>query len=157
MKMTAFIVIRVRATVGVRGDIQETMKLVGLNRPNHAVVLPESDSYRGMLQKMKDYVTWGEADEETLAAMISARGKIVGDYAVTDDYIKEKTEFGSIADLSKAIIAGEYKVRDVEGMKPVFRLHPPVKGFEGNKHSFKEGGALGYRGEAINDLVKRMI
>jgi len=43
--------------------------------------------------------------------------------------------------------------------KKFFSLHPPIKGFErkGTKKSFKEGGALGYRGEKINDLLKRMI
>jgi large subunit ribosomal protein L30 len=38
-------------------------------------------------------------------------------------------------------------------------LHPPRGGFErkGIKIPFKVGGALGYRGEKINDLIKRML
>jgi large subunit ribosomal protein L30 len=38
-------------------------------------------------------------------------------------------------------------------------LAPPVKGFgrKGIKKSFSLGGALGYRGDKINDLIKRMI
>ncbi len=155
--MTSMIVVRVRATVGVRRDIRETMELIGLNRPNHAVVVPLNDSYKGMLQKIKDYCTWGEATEETLAAMINARGKAVGDVAIDDAYVAAHSSYATVAELAKAIADGEGKVKDVEGMKPVFRLHPPVKGFEGNKHSFKEGGALGYRGEAISDLIGRMI
>ncbi|MBD3354645.1 50S ribosomal protein L30 [Candidatus Woesearchaeota archaeon] len=41
----------------------------------------------------------------------------------------------------------------------IFRLHPPRKGFErkGIKLPFKVGGALGYRGEKINELIKKMI
>ena len=89
--------------------------------------------------------------------MIKARGKVVGDAPVTDEYVKEHTEFATIDDLAKAIVAGEYKIKDVEGMKPVFRLHPPIKGYEGNKHAFAEGGALGNRKEKINDLVMRML
>ena len=116
-----------------------------------------NDAYKGMLQVVKDYCTFGLIDEETLAAMIKARGKVVGDAPVTDEYVKEKTEFATIDDLAKAIVAGEYKIKDVEGMKPVFRLHPPVKGYEGNKHSFVTGGALGDRKEKINDLVMRML
>ncbi len=40
-----------------------------------------------------------------------------------------------------------------------FRLHPPKKGWErkGIKKPLKQGGALGYRGEKINELIKRMI
>lgn len=39
------------------------------------------------------------------------------------------------------------------------RLAPPKKGFErkGIKVAFKVGGALGDRGQAINDLIARMI
>ena len=39
-------------------------------------------------------------------------------------------------------------------MKPVFRLHPPRKGYKGIRHSVNEGGSLGYRGEDINNLAK---
>jgi len=39
----------------------------------------------------------------------------------------------------------------------VFRLNPPKKGYKSIKKSYKEGGALGYRGEKINNLIQRMI
>ena len=47
----------------------------------------------------------------------------------------------------------------LKGEKTPFRLHPPRKGFErkGIKIPFKKGGALGYRGDKINDLIKRMM
>ncbi|MBR1611758.1 MAG: 50S ribosomal protein L30, partial [Methanobrevibacter sp.] len=48
------------------------------------------------------------------------------------------------------------KLADV-GIKPVFRLHPPRKGYEDIRLSVKEGGSLGYRGEEIKDLAKRML
>lgn len=49
------------------------------------------------------------------------------------------------------------KKRD-EGKK-FYRLAPPRKGFErkGIKKSFSVGGALGYRGEKINELITRMV
>ena len=155
--MAAYGVIRVLGQADVNYNIQHTMHLLGLNRVNHATVVPVNDAYKGMLQVVKDYCTFGLIDEETLAAMIKARGKVVGDAPVTDEYVKEHTEFATIDDLAKAIVAGEYKIKDVEGMKPVFRLHPPIKGYEGNKHAFAEGGALGNRKEMINDLVMRML
>ena len=153
----AYAVIRVRGQPDVNYNIEFTMGLLGLNKVNHCVIVPENDSVKGMLQVAKDYVTWGEVDQATLADMIRARGKVVGDEAVTDEYLKEKSEFATIDDLAKAIIESDYKLRDVEGVKPVVRLHPPVKGYEGNKRSYKNGGALGYRGAAINDLIKRML
>ncbi len=38
-------------------------------------------------------------------------------------------------------------------------LHPPRKGYgrKGIKIPFKVGGGLGYRGDKINDLIKRML
>ncbi len=153
----AYAVIRVRGIPDVNRDIQHTMTLLGLTRVNHCVIVPENDVMKGMLQKAKDYITWGEVDQETLAALIRTRGRIAGDDAVTDDYLKEKSEFATIDDMAKAIIENDYRMKDVDGAKPVFRLHPPVKGYEGNKRSYRNGGALGYRGAEINALINRML
>jgi large subunit ribosomal protein L30 len=153
----AYAVVRVRGRPDVNRDIQHTMKLLGLTRVNHCVVVPEDSSTKGMLQMVKDYCTWGEIDQETLTSLIKVRGRLSGDRQIDDVYLKEKTEFAAVEDLSKAIIENGYRIRDVEDAKPVFRLHPPRKGYEGNKRSYVAGGALGYRGEAINDLVNRML
>ena len=56
----------------------------------------------------------------------------------------------------KGVIDSKVKLVDV-GIKPVFRLHPPRKGYEDIRLSFNEGGSLGYRGEEIKDLAKRML
>ena len=50
-------------------------------------------------------------------------------------------------------------MKDVEGLKPIFRLHPPrgSKGWGGIKRSYSVGGALGFRVDAIGDLADRMI
>ncbi len=46
-----------------------------------------------------------------------------------------------------------------EQLKPFFRLHPPIGGFErkGIKVPFSRGGAFGDRKEKINDLIRRML
>ena len=152
-----YAVIRVRGQADVNYNITHTMELLGLTRVNHCVIVPENDSTKGMMQVIKDYCTWGEVDEETLAKLIRERGKLAGDKDITDDYLKEKSEFATVEDMAKAIIENDYKMRDIEAAKPVFRLHPPVKGYEGNKRSFQNGGALGYRGAKINDLINRML
>ena len=152
----AYAVIRVRGIPDVNRDVQATMKMLNIMRVNHCSVVPENDTTKGMLQKAKDYITWGEVDEETLVEMIKIRGRLSGDARLTDAYLAENSEFPTVEMLAKAIL-GDYRIRDIEGAKPVFRLHPPVKGYEGNKRSYRNGGALGYRGSAINDLIKRML
>ncbi|MCC7562009.1 MAG: 50S ribosomal protein L30 [Methanobrevibacter arboriphilus] len=150
-----FFVVRVRGTTGVKKDIADTLKMLRLTRINHGVLIEDTPSFDGMLQKSKDYITWGEIDSETLAEVISKRGKLVGGEKITDELLAEKTQYSSIEDLSKALINGDVKEEDIE-IKPVFRLHPPRKGYEGIRSSIKEGGSLGYRGESIKDLVKKM-
>ncbi|MCQ2976522.1 MAG: 50S ribosomal protein L30 [archaeon] len=150
-----YLVIRVRGTTGVIQNISSTLKMLRLNRINHAVLVEENPSFKGMLQKGKDYITWGEIDTETLVELIEKRGKLVGGAAITEEYLAENTDYSSFEELANALINSEIKAKDIN-MKPVFRLHPPRKGYEGIRHSIKEGGSLGYRGEAINDLAKRM-
>ena len=153
----AYAVIRVRGQPDVSYDIEYTMGLLGVNRVNHCAIVPENASTKGMLQKVKDYTTHGEINAETLAQLIRVRGRLSGDRMITDEYLAANSEFKTVDDLAKAIIENDYRMKDVEAAKPVFRLHPPVKGYEGNKRSYKNGGALGYRGEAINDLIARML
>ena len=47
----SWIVVRVRSNVGVERSIRETMDYLNLTKVNHAVIIPENDQYRGMLQK----------------------------------------------------------------------------------------------------------
>ena len=151
-----YVVIRVRGTTGVIRKIADNLDMLRLNRINHAVLVEETPSYKGMLQKGKDYITWGEVDAETVAEMIAKRGRNVGGAKVTDEYLKENTDYDSIESLAEAVINSEVKLADLN-IKPVFRLHPPRKGYEGIRFSYNEGGSLGYRGEKIKDLVKRMV
>lgn len=155
MVILMFLVIRIRGTTGVKRGIADTLDMLRLNRISHAVLVDETDSYKGMLQKGKDYITWGEVNVETLAKIIAKRGRLVGDAHVTDEYLKENTDYKSIEELANALIKGEVKAQDV-GMKPVFRFHPPRKGYKGIRKPVTEGGSLGYRGEDINNLAIRM-
>lgn len=154
--MAKFAIVRIRGNIGVRKDIGETLRLLGLTRVNHCVVVDDSHTYRGMLQKAKDFITWGEIKQDVLEALLRKRGRLIGDARLSDEYVKSKTSFASITELSKAVVAGEFKLGTVPGLKKVFRLHPPTKGYKATKRPFKDSGDLGYRGEKINELIIRM-
>ena len=147
--------IRVRGTTGVKGEVADTMKMLRLNRINHVVILDENPSYKGMLQKAKDYITWGEINEETLIKVITKRGRLPGGEKVTEEFLKENTSHKNIEDVAKAVFKGE-KLEEM-GIKPVFRLHPPRKGFKNVKKAYNEDGTLGYRGEDIENLIGKML
>ena len=89
----SYAVVRVRGTVNVRRDIQETLRMLRLTRINHCVVIPDTPQYRGMLKKVKDYITWGEIDEETLKELLLKRGRLLGDRPVTEKHVVESTPY----------------------------------------------------------------
>ena len=152
-----FAIIRVRGIVNVNPDIKRTLKLLRLTKVNHCALLEENKVYKGMLQKVKDYATWGEIDKETLPKLIGSRGMLVGDKQITEEYIKSATSYNTFEKLSQAILDNKFKYKEIPDVKPLFRLSPPKKGYEGIKRSFRNGGALGYRGKEINKLIWRMI
>ena len=154
-----FIVVRARSDVKVERSIRETMGYMNLTRVNHAVIIPDNPQYRGMLQKAKDYITWGEADKGTVESMLRHRGRMVGGAPLTDEAVAEGGVHDDIGAMASAIASGEGTVKDVPNMKRVFRLHPPrgSKGWGGIKRSHVNGGALGPRGDAIGALIERMV
>ncbi|MCK4347343.1 MAG: 50S ribosomal protein L30 [Thermoplasmatales archaeon] len=152
-----FAVVRVRGTVNIKPDIKRTLQLLQLTRINHCVLVKENANMKGMLQVAKDYVTWGEVDKDNLSKLIRTRGKLAGDKEITEEYIKSATSHSNIEKLSQEIIDNKFKYKDIPDVKPIFRLNPPKRGYEGIKRSFANKGALGYRGKEINKLIGRMI
>jgi large subunit ribosomal protein L30 len=152
-----YAVIRVRGTVNIKPDIKKTMQLLRLTRANHCVLLEENAVYKGMLQMVKDYTTWGEINKETLTKLLSMRGKLIGDKPLTEEYLKKAAPYHSFEKLSEAIIENKVKYNDIPEVKPLFRLNPPKKGHRTVKRSFVNKGSLGYRKDAINLLIERML
>jgi len=120
-------IIRIRGMANVPAKINHVLDLMKLRKKHVCVVVDDTPSIKGMINIIKDYVAWGEVDEETFKLLVEKRG--------------------------------QKDPEDNSKLKPFFRLCPPRKGFErkGIKRTFTEGGALGYRGSKMNDLLKRMI
>lgn len=156
-EMPAIAVVRVRGHAKIQHTAVHTMNQMKLNRPNHCVVLPEGRTTRGMLQNVKDYVTWGEINHELIARMLHQRGEVLGGDRLTDSYVKENSRFTSILSFAKALEKGEAKMSDVKGLKPVIRLPPPRRGYESTRKTFGDHGAIGNRGDKIEKLLDRML
>jgi large subunit ribosomal protein L30 len=151
-----FAVVRIRGTVKLRGDITDTLRMLRLNRVNHCVIIPENPYYIGMLNKVKDYVTWGNVDVDTLTMILHHYARASGQ-RLNDSFIKKNTSYKSLRSYAKAVSEGKEVLSKLKGVNPVLRLHPPIKGYEGVKKPFKDGGALGFRGPEIGRLLVRMI
>ena len=155
---TLIAVLRIRGEVGVRDQIKQAMNLMKLHRKNRVILLKNTQSNVGMINKVKDYCTFGEVDAELVKELLEKRGRTAGNKQLTADYLKKeaKTDFYS---LSKALVEGKASLKDIPGLKRYFKMHPPVGGFErgGVKHPFAAGGALGYRGKEMSKLTQKMI
>ncbi len=155
--MKRLAVIQIRGLINTPKEVKDTLKMLHLTRANHCVVIDDRPTYIGMLKKVTPWVTWGEIDKDTFEAMLRKRGRLVGDKKLTDDYVKENTKFANISEFVDAFMNFEAELEDIPNLKPVFRLTPPSGGYKSIKKHWKEGGDRGYRGEKINELIKRMI
>jgi large subunit ribosomal protein L30 len=149
-------IIRVRGPVKIKQDIAQSMTLLNLTRANHCVLYNDSAYLKGSLRKAKDYITWGEISKEVLKKLLIKRGSVYD----KDNKLVDFKDFFS-KDIDKVvddIYSGKKTIKELN-IKPVFRLKPPSKGYDrkGIKKSYVEGGALGYRKEEINKLLKKML
>ena len=130
--------------------------MLRLARTNNAVLVDDRPAYMGMLYRVQNYVTWGEVSKETVALLLKERGRLAGGKKLTDESA-EKLGYKSLDALADEIASCKVEYQKLPNVQPVFKLHPPSKGFKGKtKKSYAAGGEAGYRGEAINDLIKRM-
>ncbi|MCW4018037.1 MAG: 50S ribosomal protein L30 [Candidatus Bathyarchaeota archaeon] len=154
--LKCIVVVKVRGTISAQREARETLSLLHLNHTNHAVILDSRPEFKGMFIRAQSYITWGEASKETVAMMLKQRGK-AGSNKITDEYA-QKLGYQNVDELADAIFNCKAQYWKLEGVTPVFKLRPPKKGYKGTtKKSFRAGGEAGYRGEAINNLVKRMV
>jgi large subunit ribosomal protein L30 len=72
-------IVRVRGGIGIKTEIKDTLKMLNLHRKNFCVVVPNNDSNLGMIKRVKDYVTYGNVDEETYKLLVEKRGEKKGD------------------------------------------------------------------------------
>ena len=155
-----YFAIRIRGAPGMKRKILDTLKMLRMHKVNHGVLIWGTKSFKGMLTKCKDYITYGEIDDKTLVRLLRVRGKIEGNKPLTEEHLKNLTKYKTFKALSKELLSGETQYREIDlyKIKPVFRLHPPRKGHRGTiKKHYTEGGILGYVGDYINQIIHKMI
>lgn len=154
--MGSYLVVRIRGIPDVRYDIRETLKRLHLVRKFHATLVPSTPEYIGMLKKVENFVMYGPVSKELLAELLLKRGRIIGNKPVSREYLEQVTGM-KFDDIVSSLLDGRLKLKDIKGLKPVFRLHPPIGGFKKSiKKHVRDGGELGYR-EDLDKVVSRMI
>lgn len=150
-------VVRIRSDIGAMQPVKDTLKMLHLTRTNYATLIDNRQSYVGMITTAQHYVTWGEVSKENIQRLLEKSGRLVGDKKITGEYTAS-IGYKSIGDLAEALHSCKVEYAKLPNIKPVFRLRPPSKGYKGKtKKSYRMGGESGYRGEAINELLKRTL
>lgn len=150
-------VIRIRGTTGIRPAAAKTAELMRLNRINHMVFVEDNEVNRGMLQRVKDYVTWGEVDDATVEMILRYRAQLKGHNPLMEEELKDIAGYETFKDLASAINRGKMKFKDIRDIVPVVRLNPPKGGYEAVRKPVGQGGSAGYRGKDINRLILAML
>ncbi|MFH0715171.1 MAG: 50S ribosomal protein L30 [Candidatus Diapherotrites archaeon] len=150
-------VIRTRGSIGVPQNVLETMNRLHLRACNQMVLLEDNESIRGMLFHANPYIAYGKIDTSTLTLALEKRGRIAGNKKLGAEFLKAQ-KLKSVEEIAKQVLEKKKKLKEFE-VKPVFRLHPPKKGFErgGIKTAFQAGGVWGDRKEKINELIRKMV
>ena len=150
-------VVQLRGEVNMSHDVRDTLSMLNLHSVNHATLIPDTETYRGMVTKVNDYVAFGEPSAEIVSLLLARRGSPAeGDGDIDDEWVGEHTDYDDLDSLAEALIAEETTLRE-QNLAPVLRLHPPRGGHKGIKHPVKEGGQLGrHSTEAIDELLEAM-
>lgn len=139
--MTSLIVvIRIAGRVGGRPEDERKMYNLRLRKKYACVLIKD----KKLFEPIENETVYGEIDRETLALLISKRGKKIGGKPVQEsaDFIIKKLEEGkSLSEI---------------GMKPFFSLHPPRGGFKKSTKLLSPRGILG-ENKNINDILRRML
>lgn len=150
-------VVQLRGEIDMSADVQDTLAMLNLHHVNHCTLIPERDTYEGMVAKVNDVVAYGEPSQETLVSLLRRRGEPArGDADIDDAWVEANTDYDDVDALAAALLAEETTLQD-EGLAPTLRLHPPRGGHDGIKQPTVGGGQLGrHETEEIDDLLTAM-
>ncbi|WP_276272530.1 50S ribosomal protein L30 [Haloarcula litorea] len=149
--------VQIRGDVNMDTDIHDTLQMLNIHHVNHCTLVPETETYSGMVSKVNDFVAFGEPSQETLETLLERRAEPAeGDADVDDEWVAEHTDYDDVSALAEALLAEETTLQE-QGLSPTLRLHPPRGGHDGIKHPVKEGGELGeHDTDGIDDLLEAM-
>jgi large subunit ribosomal protein L30 len=136
------VVIRIAGQVNLSEEIKEALSRIRLRKKYSATLLPETKENLKLLLRLRNFVSYGQINTETLAKLLATRGRPLK---------------GSKMDAKKIMSEIENKPLNDLGIKPFFTLHPPRGGIDAKKHAGESGkGVLG-ENKKINELVERML
>lgn len=137
-------IIRIKGTVKIRKDAEETLSRLRLRRKHVCVVLNPTIENIGMIEKVRDFIAYGEIKNDSFEKLIEKRGQLL-------DKNKKIDPKKVVEGLNNNKSYGELN------LKPFFRLSPPRGGIDIKKGFGDKKGVLGNNKDHINKLIERML
>ena len=152
----SYLVVRIRGQVDVPYWASTTMELLRLDKKYRATILQAQVNTLGMLDKIKHYVSWQEADIEITKQLLDKKGRKSGYRKIESQDLKDMG-FADLDEMASSIVEGKISMSKIKELKPWFALAPPRKGFKrSTKRLYTQKGILGPNKE-LAELVRRMI
>lgn len=152
----AYLVVRIKGQADVPHWADTTLRLLKLEKKYRATILPAKENTLGMLNKVKHYVSWQEADPELARELLDKKGRKSG-YKKISDADLDGTGYQTIDELAGALAEGKTSMTKLGQLKPWFALAPPRHGFKrSTKRMYGQKGVLGQNRE-LATLVRSMI
>ena len=102
----AFLVVRIKGQVDVPHWAKTTLKLLKLEKKFRATIIPAQENTLGMLNKVKHYVSWQEAEASMAMELLDKKGRKSGYKKITEEDIK-KIGFKNIEELATSLAEGK--------------------------------------------------
>lgn len=151
----AYLVVRMRGTVNVPYWANTTLESLNLVKKFRATIVPESDEYSGMLNRIRQLVAWCHVDNETVKDLLDKKGRKTVSQALKKTDLPK--EYNSLDKLASDIANDAVVFSKLNGVKPWFALNPPRGGFKKSiKKQVPQNGILG-ENKLLIDLVKKMM
>ena len=117
-----------------------------------------------MVKLIESYVTWGYINKNTIEDLLRKRGSVtVGNNEPNElENTRIEDALGKlgivcIEDIIHELTYESKNAKDVLNFLGYFKLEANDDGFEKANISFEKGGSQGFRGDKINELLKKMI
>ncbi len=152
----SLLVLRIKGQVNLPHWASTTLKLFNLEKKYRATIIQNKNDSIGMLNKIKNYICWTDAEISLVEELLNKRAYKIGHVKFTEDDAM-KSGFDNIAQLAHSISDGRTTMSKIKTLKPWFALSPPKHGFKkSTKKMYTEKGILGYNKD-LGVLIKNMI
>ena len=145
-------------------EIQLILAKFHLKELNNAIILFYNMENFKMVKLIESYVTWGYINKYLIEDLLRKRGSVtLGNNEPNElDNVQIENSLGRlgivcIEDIIFELTKETKNARDVLNYLGYFKLEKNDDGFDKANICFEKGGAQGFRGDKINELLKKMI